>query len=216
MHHAAALTPGVAGAILSKMSFVHLHCHSEYSLLDGANRIDDLIRRALEFEQPALAITDHGNLHGRGSSRRRRRRRGSSRSSAWRRTSPPATAADARRPAPGVKPYYHLVLLARDIAGLQEPRASSRRSATPRDSTPSRASTASCWRSTARGSSSPRRAWPAKSRRISMERDRRDAREAAALVRGRVQGPLLPRGPGARLRRTARAERADVPPLGGA
>ena len=46
------------------MSFVHLHCHSEYSLLDGANRIDDLIGRALEFEQPALAITDHGNLHG--------------------------------------------------------------------------------------------------------------------------------------------------------
>ena len=45
------------------MSFVHLHCHSEYSLLDGANRIDDLIRRAKELEQPALAITDHGNMH---------------------------------------------------------------------------------------------------------------------------------------------------------
>ena len=45
------------------MSFVHLHCHTEYSLLDGANRIDDLIARALELEQPALAVTDHGNLH---------------------------------------------------------------------------------------------------------------------------------------------------------
>ena len=45
------------------MSFVHLHCHSEYSLLDGANRIDDLIERALELEQPALAITNHNNLH---------------------------------------------------------------------------------------------------------------------------------------------------------
>ncbi|MFI5239396.1 MAG: DNA polymerase III subunit alpha, partial [Gemmatimonadales bacterium] len=45
------------------MSFVHLHCHSEYSLLDGANRVEDLIARALEFEQPALAITDHGNMH---------------------------------------------------------------------------------------------------------------------------------------------------------
>ena len=33
------------------MSFVHLHCHSEYSLLDGANRITDLIRRAQEFEE---------------------------------------------------------------------------------------------------------------------------------------------------------------------
>ena len=45
------------------MSFVHLHCHSEYSLLDGANRIDDLIKRAQLYEQPALAITDHGNMH---------------------------------------------------------------------------------------------------------------------------------------------------------
>jgi DNA polymerase-3 subunit alpha len=36
------------------MSFVHLHCHSEYSLLDGANRIDDLITRAQLYEQPAL------------------------------------------------------------------------------------------------------------------------------------------------------------------
>ena len=45
------------------MSFVHLHCHSEYSLLDGANRIDDLITRAQHFEMPALAITDHGNMH---------------------------------------------------------------------------------------------------------------------------------------------------------
>src|SRR2546426_11873538 len=50
-------------AILLGVSFVHLHCHSEYSLLDGANRVDDLIRRAQELEQPALAITDHGNLH---------------------------------------------------------------------------------------------------------------------------------------------------------
>jgi len=45
------------------VSFVHLHCHSEYSLLDGANRVEDLIARALEFEQPALAVTDHGNMH---------------------------------------------------------------------------------------------------------------------------------------------------------
>ena len=57
------MTQGIVVAILFKMSFVHLHCHSEYSLLDGANRIDDLIVRALEFEQSALAIPDHGNLH---------------------------------------------------------------------------------------------------------------------------------------------------------
>jgi len=46
------------------MSFVHLHTHSEYSLLDGANRIDDLVDRAVELGMPALALTDHGNLFG--------------------------------------------------------------------------------------------------------------------------------------------------------
>lgn len=44
--------------------FVHLHVHSHYSLLDGANRIDDLIGAAVKDEQKALALTDHGNLFG--------------------------------------------------------------------------------------------------------------------------------------------------------
>ena len=44
--------------------FVHLHTHSDYSLLDGASRIPDLARLAAEDGQPALAITDHGNLYG--------------------------------------------------------------------------------------------------------------------------------------------------------
>ncbi|MFZ5427965.1 MAG: DNA polymerase III subunit alpha [Thermodesulfobacteriota bacterium] len=44
--------------------FVHLHCHTEYSLLDGAIRIGDLVKRAAEFGCPAAAITDHGNMHG--------------------------------------------------------------------------------------------------------------------------------------------------------
>jgi len=46
------------------MSFCHLHLHSHYSLLDGANRLDDVIQRASELEMPALALTDHGNLFG--------------------------------------------------------------------------------------------------------------------------------------------------------
>ncbi len=45
-------------------SFVHLHLHTEYSLLDGAVRMKELMKRAVEFEMPAVAITDHGNLHG--------------------------------------------------------------------------------------------------------------------------------------------------------
>ncbi len=44
--------------------FVHLHIHTQYSLLDGANRIDDLIAKAVEYGMPALAITDHGNMFG--------------------------------------------------------------------------------------------------------------------------------------------------------
>lgn len=44
--------------------FCHLHVHSEYSLLDGANRIKDLARRAAEMEMPALALTDHGVMYG--------------------------------------------------------------------------------------------------------------------------------------------------------
>ncbi len=44
--------------------FVHLHVHSEYSLLDGACRIDDLVRRAKEMNMPAIALTDHGNMFG--------------------------------------------------------------------------------------------------------------------------------------------------------
>lgn len=44
--------------------FVHLHLHSEYSLLDGGNRVDRLVKRIKELGMPAVALTDHGNLFG--------------------------------------------------------------------------------------------------------------------------------------------------------
>jgi DNA polymerase-3 subunit alpha len=44
--------------------FVHLHVHSEYSILDGACRIPELARRAAELDMPAVALTDHGSLAG--------------------------------------------------------------------------------------------------------------------------------------------------------
>ncbi len=44
--------------------FVHLHCHSEYSLLDGLSRVRDMVHRARELGMPALALTDHGALYG--------------------------------------------------------------------------------------------------------------------------------------------------------
>jgi DNA polymerase-3 subunit alpha len=45
-------------------SFVHLHCHTEYSLLDGACRISELIKRTKELGMDAIAITDHGSMYG--------------------------------------------------------------------------------------------------------------------------------------------------------
>jgi DNA polymerase III subunit alpha len=46
------------------MSFVHLHCHSEFSLLDGYSRVKGLAKRAKELDMPAIALTDHGVMHG--------------------------------------------------------------------------------------------------------------------------------------------------------
>jgi len=45
-------------------SFVHLHVHTEYSMLDGASRVDDLFAEAARMQMPALAITDHGVMYG--------------------------------------------------------------------------------------------------------------------------------------------------------
>ena len=48
----------------SSDSFVHLHVHTEYSMLDGASLLDGLFARTSELGMPAIAMTDHGNLHG--------------------------------------------------------------------------------------------------------------------------------------------------------
>src|SRR3982075_3890211 len=53
-----------ARCLMSSRPFVHLHCHSHYSLLDGASKIPALVKRAKALGMPALAVTDHGNLHG--------------------------------------------------------------------------------------------------------------------------------------------------------
>ena len=49
---------------MSNRPFVHLHCHSHYSLLDGASSIPKLVQRTVDHGMNALALTDHGNLHG--------------------------------------------------------------------------------------------------------------------------------------------------------
>lgn len=95
--------------------FVHLHVHTEYSLLDGANRIPDLVRAASADGQAALAITDHGNLFGAVEFYKACRAAG---------IKPllgcEAYVAAGSRLRPHHKrdnPYHHLTLLARDAQG---------------------------------------------------------------------------------------------------
>ena len=45
-------------------SFVHLHLHTEYSMLDGASRVGDVVAAVAADGQPAVGITDHGNMYG--------------------------------------------------------------------------------------------------------------------------------------------------------
>lgn len=49
---------------MNQANFVHLHVHTQYSLLDGMIRLEDLFKKAREFAMPAVAITDHGNMFG--------------------------------------------------------------------------------------------------------------------------------------------------------
>ncbi|MEO5904540.1 MAG: DNA polymerase III subunit alpha, partial [Gemmatimonadaceae bacterium] len=93
-------------------------CHSEYSLLDGANRIDDLIARAKEFEQPALAITDHGNLHAAWEFQEKARKAGIKPLIGMEAYVAPGDRRTKEREGTR-KPYYHLVLLAKNEIGYK-------------------------------------------------------------------------------------------------
>jgi DNA polymerase-3 subunit alpha len=101
------------------MSFVHLHCHSEYSLLDGANRIEDLIKRAQHYEMPALAITDHGNMHAAWEFQEQARKAGVKPILGMEAYVAPGDRRVRAKAAPGQKSNYHLVLLARDLVGYR-------------------------------------------------------------------------------------------------
>ena len=101
------------------MSFVHLHTHSEYSLLDGANRIDDLVHRSLEFEMPALALTDHGCMFGAWSFQEVARKNKLKPILGMEAYVAPGDRRIKTRGAERERDYYHLVLLARDAEGLK-------------------------------------------------------------------------------------------------
>jgi DNA polymerase-3 subunit alpha len=101
------------------VSFVHLHTHSEYSLLDGANRITDLVHRAREFEMPALALTDHGCLFGAWTFQKVARSNDLKPILGMEAYVAPGDRRDRTRGEGGGKNYYHLVLMARDRVGYR-------------------------------------------------------------------------------------------------
>ena len=101
------------------MSFVHLHTHSEYSLLDGANRLTDLIRKAKEFEMPALALTDHGCMYGAWNFQKKAKANDLKPILGMEAYVAPGDRRERTRSGQGGKAAYHLVLLARDRVGYQ-------------------------------------------------------------------------------------------------
>jgi len=99
------------------VSFVHLHTHSEFSLLDGANRIGDLVRKAKEHEMPALALTDHGCMFGSWQFHKAATKEGVKPIVGMEAYVAPGDRRDRSRSGKGERAYYHLVLLARDLVG---------------------------------------------------------------------------------------------------
>src|SRR5262245_59482184 len=99
-------------------SFVHLHCHSHYSLLDGASRIPELVARVKELGMNACALTDHGNLYGAIEFYRECRTAGINPIIGYEAYVAPGkrTEREARRRGDA---GYHLTLLARDTTGFR-------------------------------------------------------------------------------------------------
>ena len=103
----------------AERSFVHLHNHSQFSLLDGAQRLEEMVEQAARFEMPALAITDHGNLFGAIPFFEAAADRGVKPILGCETYLAPGRRTDRTPPGQGRKPYYHLLLLARDAEGYR-------------------------------------------------------------------------------------------------
>ena len=101
-------------------SFVHLHCHTQYSLLDGANKIEPLCERVRQLKQPALAMTDHGNMFGAVEFYSEALRRGIKPILGCEIYVAPTTRFERKGVDKGIKEYnHHLVLLAMNRDGYR-------------------------------------------------------------------------------------------------
>ena len=102
---------------MSHADFVHLHLHTEYSLLDGACRLDRLVDKAHELNFPALAITDHGAMHGAIEFYQATRAKGIKPIVGCEVYVAPASRLEKKLS--GGEKYHHLGLLAKDEAGYK-------------------------------------------------------------------------------------------------
>ena len=100
-------------------SFVHLHNHSQFSLLDGAQRIEEMVDQAVAFKMPAVAITDHGNLFGAIRFVEKCKEKGIKPILGCEIYVAPKSRTDRVAPRDGEKPYHHLILLVQDREGYQ-------------------------------------------------------------------------------------------------
>lgn len=101
------------------VDFVHLHLHTEYSLLDSAIRIDQLCQRAKEFKMPAVAMTDHGNMFGAVEFYEKVSKAGLKPIIGCETYLDPKKSRFTREAARGYEPYAHLVLLAMNQEGYK-------------------------------------------------------------------------------------------------
>lgn len=101
---------------MAALPFVHLHCHTEYSLLDGAIRTKDLVKKAVGYGMPAVAMTDHGNLFGAVEFYQAAEKAGIKPLVGCEVYVAPGSMTD-RNASSGKEAAYHLTLLAADAAG---------------------------------------------------------------------------------------------------
>src|SRR5207247_4120082 len=104
---------------MSHADFVHLHLHTEYSLLDGACRLERLMDKAHELKFPALAITDHGVLYGAIDFYQAARDKGIKPIIGCEVYVAPGSRFDKKTTSGSRDVYHHLVLLAKDEVGYR-------------------------------------------------------------------------------------------------
>src|SRR5581483_10649048 len=104
---------------MSHDDFVHLHLHTEYSLLDGACRLDRLMDKAHELKFPALAVTDHGVLYGAIDFYKAAREKAIKPIIGFGVYVAPSSPIEKKTSGGGRDVYNHLVLLAKDETGYK-------------------------------------------------------------------------------------------------